>query len=56
VAAHRRELGPRAWEVILDGGILNIDWREADDHVLMTGGATLAFTGQIDLAALGMRQ
>ncbi|HWY16332.1 MAG TPA: diaminopimelate epimerase [Rhizomicrobium sp.] len=56
VAAHRRELGPRAWEVILDGGMLSIDWRETDDHVLMTGDATLAFTGQIDLAMLGMRQ
>lgn len=56
VAAHRREFGPRAWEVILDGGMLNIDWREADDHVLMTGDASLAFTGQIDLATLSAHQ
>jgi diaminopimelate epimerase len=56
VAAHRREFGPRTCEVVLDGGVLSIDWREADDHVLMTGGASLAFTGHIDLKRLETRQ
>jgi hypothetical protein len=27
-------------------------WRAADDHVLMTGSASLAFTGDIDLGKL----
>jgi diaminopimelate epimerase len=50
VAAHRRDLTARKVEIVLDGGTLGIEWREADDHILMTGAATLAFTGEIDLA------
>jgi diaminopimelate epimerase len=52
VAAHRRGLSPRAADVILDGGVLNIAWRADDDHVLMTGPTSLSFTGDIDLTAL----
>lgn len=52
VAAYRRGLSPRAAEVVLDGGVLNIVWRIEDDHVLMTGPTSFAFTGDIDLAAL----
>jgi diaminopimelate epimerase len=52
VAAHRRGLSPRAAEVILDGGVLNIAWRAENDHVLMTGPTSLSFIGDIDLAAL----
>jgi diaminopimelate epimerase len=55
VAAHRRGLSPRAAEIILDGGVLNIAWRADDDHVLMTGPTSLAFTGDIDLASLETR-
>jgi diaminopimelate epimerase len=55
VAASRRGLGPRATEVILDGGTLAIDWRESDDHVLMTGPASLSFSGEVDLAQLDAR-
>ncbi|HEY2445874.1 MAG TPA: diaminopimelate epimerase [Rhizomicrobium sp.] len=55
VAAHQRGLGPRDWEVTLDGGMLSIDWREGDGHVLMTGAASLAFRGDIDLAMHGVR-
>jgi diaminopimelate epimerase len=55
VAAHRRGLSPRAAEIILDGGILNIVWRAEDDHVLMTGPASLSFKGDIDLAFLENR-
>jgi diaminopimelate epimerase len=29
----------------LPGGSLHLDWREADDHVLMTGPVKLDFTG-----------
>jgi diaminopimelate epimerase len=52
VAAYRRGLSPRAAEVILDGGVLNIAWRAEDDHVLMTGPTSLSFTGELDLASL----
>ena len=52
VAAHRRGLTGRKVEVVLDGGTLHIEWRESDDHVLMTGPATLAFSGEVDLEAL----
>jgi len=36
-------------EVALDGGVLVIEWRESDGHVLMTGPATLAYRGDVDL-------
>jgi len=49
VAAHRRGLTERKVEVKLDGGPLVIEWRESDGHVLMTGPATLAFKGEVDL-------
>ncbi|HEX3809138.1 MAG TPA: diaminopimelate epimerase [Rhizomicrobium sp.] len=51
VAAHRRGLADRKVEVLLDGGPLTIEWR-SDDHILMTGAATLSYKGDIDLAAL----
>jgi diaminopimelate epimerase len=49
VVAHRLGLTGRKVEVVLDGGMLIIDWRESDDHILMTGPATLAFKGEVDL-------
>jgi len=52
VAASRRGLAERKAEVKLDGGTLVIEWRE-DDHVEMTGPATLSFTGEIDLTQYG---
>ena len=55
VAAYRRGLSPRKVGIVLDGGTLAIEWRAEDDHILMTGGATLAFAGDIDLAALEHR-
>jgi diaminopimelate epimerase len=54
VAAHRRGLTERDVEIELDGGTLAIALRESDDHVLMTGPATFAFAGDIDLARLGV--
>jgi len=50
VGAHRRGLIGRAADIELDGGTLHVEWRE-DNHVLMTGPTTLAYTGDIDLAA-----
>ncbi len=44
VAAHRRGLTGRRASVILDGGELDIHWRD-DNRVLMTGPVTTAFTG-----------
>ncbi|HWU25887.1 MAG TPA: diaminopimelate epimerase [Rhizomicrobium sp.] len=51
VAAHRRGLTGRNVEVVLDGGVLAIDWRESDGHLLMTGPSSLSFSGDVDLAA-----
>ena len=51
VAAHRRGLTDRQATVTLDGGTLDIWWRE-DGHVIMTGPAALAFEGSFDAAAL----
>jgi diaminopimelate epimerase len=47
VAAARRGLTGRSVEMRLDGGILNIDWRE-NDHVTMTGPAAVSYTGIFD--------
>ena len=49
VNAHRRGLANRRADIILDGGILEIEWRP-DNHVWMTGPAATTFTGEIDLA------
>jgi len=47
VAAHRRGLADRSARVELDGGSLDIAWRE-DRHVIMTGPAALSFEGTFD--------
>ena len=52
VAAHRRGLAGRRATVELDGGSLDIAWRE-DGHVVMTGPAALSFEGSFDPALLG---
>ena len=52
VAAARRGLTDRKVDVILDGGVLQLDWRESDGHVLMTGPGVTSFTGQVDLEKL----
>jgi diaminopimelate epimerase len=53
VAAVRQGLASRKVEVELDGGILNVEWQEADDHVLMTGPGITVFLGQLDLDGYG---
>lgn len=45
VAAALRGLADRSMLVHLPGGALHIDWRLADNHVLMTGPAVEVFTG-----------
>jgi diaminopimelate epimerase len=47
VNANRRGLAGRRAEMVLDGGVLDISWREADGHVLMRGPAVTAFAGTI---------
>jgi len=51
VAASRRGLVDRKAEVILEQGSLAIEWLR-DDHVLMTGGIAIAFTGELDASLL----
>jgi diaminopimelate epimerase len=45
VAAHRRGLVDRKATLELDGGELVIEWRASDNHVIMTGGAVLDYSG-----------
>lgn len=47
VAAHRRRLVDRTATLVLDGGELVIEWRESDDHVLMTGAVEIEFSGRL---------
>ncbi len=46
VAAARRGLTGRRVRIGLDGGTLDIHWRE-DNHVIMTGPASISFRGQL---------
>lgn len=50
VAAARLKRANRIVEVALPGGDLSIEWRERDDHVLMTGTATFEYEGRFDPA------
>jgi diaminopimelate epimerase len=50
VAAARRGLTGRKAEIILDGGILSLEWRPGDDHVLMTGPAVHVYQGRLAAA------
>jgi diaminopimelate epimerase len=52
VAAIRRGLTDRKVKVALDGGTLQLEWRESDGHVLMTGPGVTSFTGEVDLEKL----
>src|SRR5271165_549091 len=45
VNAHRRGLAGRSATMLLDGGELEIVWRD-DGHVLMTGPVAVSFTGE----------
>ena len=50
VAAARKRLTGRTVTVTLPGGDLAIEWRERDDHVLMTGPVAYEFEGRFDPA------
>lgn len=51
VAAARRGLTGRKADVVLDGGVLTIEWLP-DDHVLMTGPVALVAEGRLDPSLL----
>jgi len=56
VAAARKGLTGRNSAVHLPGGELTINWREGDDHVLMTGPFALEYTGLLDPATLSFER
>ena len=39
----------RKTTVEMDGGTLEIEWKESDSHVLMTGPAEFVYEGEIEL-------
>jgi diaminopimelate epimerase len=55
VAAARRGITVRKAEVVLDGGTLTIEWLP-NNHVLMTGGWTASFQGEIELGDVAVRE
>jgi diaminopimelate epimerase len=50
IAGMRRGVVERSVTVALPGGPIDISWTPAD-HILMTGAAATAFTGEVDLSA-----
>ena len=52
VAAALTGRADRISQIVMDGGTLTIEWREADNHVYMTGPAEFVFDGEIELAKL----
>jgi diaminopimelate epimerase len=53
VVAARKRLTGRAVRVTLPGGDLEIEWREADDHIVMTGPVAYEFTGSLPANLIG---
>jgi diaminopimelate epimerase len=51
VAAALTDRAARSATLQLNGGDLEVEWRAADDHVYMTGGAEEAFRGAIEVDA-----
>lgn len=49
VAAFVTGRSERHSDIIMDGGVLHIEWNEADGHVYMTGPAAFAFEGEVQL-------
>ncbi len=49
VAAAITRRSGRQSRIFMDGGTLDIDWREVDGHVYLSGPATIAFEGTIEL-------
>ncbi|MBR5325666.1 MAG: diaminopimelate epimerase [Prevotella sp.] len=49
VAACITERAGRKSRIVMDGGTLDIEWRESDNHIYMTGPAAFVFDGEIEL-------
>ena len=49
VAAFITGRAGRQSQIVMDGGTLNIELRESDNHVLMTGPAEFVFDGEIEI-------
>ena len=49
VAAAVTSRAGRRSRIIMDGGTLDIEWRETDGHVYLTGPATIVFEGEVVL-------
>ncbi len=52
VAAALTGKAGRKSNIVMDGGTLSIEWREADNHVYMTGPAAFVFDGEIEISNL----
>ena len=50
VAACKTGRAERKSRIIMDGGTLEVEWREADNHVYMTGPAEFVFEGEIEIS------
>ncbi len=49
VAASLTGRAGRKSRILMDGGMLDIEWRESDNHVYMTGPAAFVFDGETEL-------
>ncbi|GAB2186567.1 diaminopimelate epimerase [Roseibium sp. LAB1] len=56
VAAARDGRTSRKTTIHLPGGPIGIEWRESDNHVLMTGLTEVEFEGEVDLDTLAWRK
>ena len=50
VCGVRRSLSNRAITINLPGGTLAMEWRESDDHIMMTGAIELEYAGEFERA------
>ena len=49
VAATKTGRGGRTNRIIMDGGTLDVEWREQDNHVYLTGPTEFVFEGEIEI-------
>ncbi len=52
VCAVRKDLADRKVAVTLPGGVLHMEWRESDGHILMTGPSEIEYDGVVEPALL----
>ena len=48
VAAFATDKAGRKCRIIMDGGTLDVEWRESDNHVMLIGPAEFVFDGEIN--------